>query len=387
MRHLQLFSVQLLEVTSLQRLTQEAPNLSTLRLAGIDFLTPRSYTQAAQEQVAKAMPILLEQLPKLTVLSLDFPLSDAALLKTSTMQRLQQVLLEETGYVPLGDLRHLASSVTELQLLGCGSNDRPGLPSQLPQLSGLRHLDLSHCTVAPSVLGSLKQLQVLHLERCQLLPTEANPQSTAALLKALPELTSLQDAQLILHGLDTVNIAPQHFAALTESQYVTHLALSHDSQKAFPQGAAKYMFPPNRQMQSLRHLEISTSGSGQVDPVEWCLTSADVSRIINCCPQLWYLDISSSVEPDADLLVLLQLPESCTSLLVGGAAFTDAVAPVVAQMTQLKFVAWSWSPGLTDAGLEQLVRLELDRLLVSHCSLSEQISAGAVWTSGQTPTR
>lgn len=73
--------------------------------------------------------------------------------------------------------------------------------------------------------------------------------------------------------------------------------------------------------------------------------------------------------------MLLQLPESCTSLLVGGIAFNDDAAPVVAQLTHLEYLCWHHAPRFTDAGLEQLMPLCLWRLYVYNCGLSVQATS------------
>jgi hypothetical protein len=71
--------------------------------------------------------------------------------------------------------------------------------------------------------------------------------------------------------------------------------------------------------------------------------------------------------------VLLQLPGSCTSLHVGGAAFTDAACAVLLQLTQLRDVGFSWCPEFTDVGLEQLTQLDLQRCVVYNCGVSQQV--------------
>jgi hypothetical protein len=189
------------------------------------------------------------------------------------------------------------------------------------------------------------------------------------LLDALQQLTQLQDLKLQLSTWDIVSIAPQHFAALTASSHLTQLFLKRDHEKDLPRSAIQHMFPAGRQMQSLQHLSINTVAGMDF---EWCLTKADLRRISQCCPQLQWLDICGSVQPSANLSVLLQLPASCTLLLVGGAAFDDAAVPMVLLLTQLKHLSWSWSDGFADAGLEQLVGLDLDSFHLLNCGLSKE---------------
>jgi hypothetical protein len=115
------------------------------------------------------------------------------------------------------------------------------------------------------------------------------------------------------------------------------------------------MFPAQQEQQEqrqLRCLEISTE---EVHTDEWCIDSADLASIANGCPGLEVLDISDGiVKPDADLSALLQLPDSCDRLHVAGAAFSDAAAGILAQLTQLDVLTWHTAPTFTDVGLQQL---------------------------------
>lgn len=113
-----------------------------------------------------------------------------------------------------------------------------------------------------------------------------------------------------------------------------------------------------------------------MDADECCIDSADIASICKSCPGLQWLDISSAVQPGADLSVLLQLPEGCESLSVGGEAFADDAVPVLARLTQLQYLYWNHSPEFMDAGLEQLMPVaeELSRLCVDDCGLSAEVS-------------
>jgi hypothetical protein len=77
--------------------------------------------------------------------------------------------------------------------------------------------------------------------------------------------------------------------------------------------------------------------------------------------------------PGTDLTGLLELPPSLTALFVGGAAFDDAAAAVLGQLTQLKQLGLDWVPGFTDAGLEQLTNLDLAHLILHDAQVSEAI--------------
>jgi hypothetical protein len=384
LQRLQLKSVDLADISSLLQLTQ-APHLTSLVMEGAT-LTKLPFNRAFQstpaesvQQVADAMPRLLQQLPQLSVLHMPgFPFAEAAVQQTAAMTRLQQLTFQPASNLPGSSLQHLPSSITQLCLHG-HSRDDPhsfSLPPQLPQLSGLRHLYLENCAVPPMVLGSVTQLQVLHLLGGSLLPHAAkvplDAEATAALLGVLPKLTNLQDLKLHVEGLDTVSIAPEHFSALTASSHLKHLAIGQEVELPLPRGAVQHMFPPGRQMQFMQHLSIEAL-YGDPEPDEWCLDSADISCVASACPQLQELNINTCFQPGADVSALLQLPSSCTSLKVGGAGFTDEAVPVLLQLTQLKHLGWSLSKSFTDEGLEELIGFAGAELVVFLCGLSEQV--------------
>jgi hypothetical protein len=125
----------------------------------------------------------------------------------------------------------------------------------------------------------------------------------------------------------------------------------------------------------LRELQISAAfyspGAGLM---ERCIDVSSLRTIYNCCPALESLDIRCTMSTIDDLsYVLLWLPRSCTQLKVGGLAFTDDAAPIVAQLTHLRDLSWHLSFDFTDAGLQHLTALtRLDRLNVFWFGLSEQ---------------
>jgi hypothetical protein len=364
LQQLTLTDISFVSVSSLLQLTN-APQLTGLQLQEISFrglgyecaAGSRGHAQAA----AAATAVL--QLP-------GVPLTDAAVQQLSAMQPLQQFELEHMGDVPVCDLQHLPSSITQLKLTDVPSRNRLSLPPQLPQLSRLQQLHLEECTVPTKVLGCFTQLRVLCLQECTLLPRsqpedDSNTEGTAALLEVLASLTLLQDLACNCLLLDTYCVAPQHFSALTASDHQTRLTV-RDQSEVVPEGAVQYMFAPGRQMQ-LQHLCISTYDL--IGDIQGCLSAADMECIISCCPCLQSLDICNSVETGADLSTLLQLPQTCTSLCAGGEAFADDTAPFLVQLTQLRSLTWMESPGLTEAGLRQLVGLDLDSLFVQESGI------------------
>lgn len=251
-------------------------------------------------------------------------------------------------------------------------------PAADAAVTGLVVLKLEVCAVPSAVLAGIPQLQQLYMQHCTLLPMTVanhrlNTEGTAALLAVLQKLRSLQHLQLV-QELDTRRVPAQHFSALTASNFLTELSFDPMDHVPLPRGAALHMFPAGRQLSLLRRLIISPEiTGGPLEEDEWCLDSADLASICKGCPGLQWLDIASLVQPGADLSGLLQLAPGCKSLLVGGAGFADAAAPVLAQLTQLDYLAWSFSPKLTDAGLEQLTALTgLTRLCVHTCDLTAE---------------
>jgi hypothetical protein len=95
--------------------------------------------------------------------------------------------------------------------------------------------------------------------------------------------------------------------------------------------------------------------------------------ITSCCSQLQHLNITGAVQQGADLSPLLQLQQSCTSLRVGGKAFSDESVHVLVQLRELQELHWVDSPLLTDLGVEQLTALNLQSLFVRSGRLSEQM--------------
>lgn len=375
LQHLQLSHVELWDTSSLLQLTH-APQLTSLVTDCLGF--PRlgfsgyhviSTPPATVQRVAAAFPAILQQLPRLSVLELPgLPVTDAALQHVTAMPGLQQVSLSRVGDAAECDLRHLPPSITQL----CFQRGR-SLPAQLQQLTGLVHLELDSCDLPPTLLGSVTQLQALNLHCCRLLPS--NPgllfdgDNTQALLGGLRMLARLQVLSVVLSGASAYSGAYPSpcFDALTAHSRLTQLVVGCAyGGCTLPRSAVWEMFPEHRQHPQLQGLEISAAACDNgcdYDALHWVLCNVDLECIGSCCPGLRRLDITSTVWPvDADLSGLLQLPSSCTSLSVGGAALTDSTAATLAQLTQLQDLSWKRSRQLTVTGLEQLTALELNRL-------------------------
>jgi hypothetical protein len=157
------------------------------------------------------------------------------------MQGLRQVSLAHLKHVPVCDLQYLPSSITQLSLLDCRDYGQlpPSLPPRLQQLTGLLHLNLFSCSLPPTLLASVTQLQSLTLEGGMLLPIafqddDGPDVGTLALLDVLPKLTRLQELHLQAANLDDTGIAPQRFAALTASSHLTRLVVHSDNGAPLP---------------------------------------------------------------------------------------------------------------------------------------------------------
>jgi hypothetical protein len=89
----------------------------------------------------------------------------------------------------------------------------------------------------------------------------------------------------------------------------------------------------------------------------WCVDAADISSITRGCSSLNELGLICVVYGGTNMRCMLPLHAQLNVLDVGGVAFDDAAAGVVAQLTSLSSLSWWESPGLTDACLFQLTSL------------------------------
>jgi hypothetical protein len=256
--------------------------MADVQIDGVEFSihrTPWRNTDAGVQQVAETMAGMLQQLPQLSVLKLPgFPMSRAAMQQTDAMHGLQYFSLTNFFMEGAGcDLQYLPSSATKIKLRGYS------LQSEV-QLPRLLHLQLCYCALVPKVLGGCTQLQTLHMQNCTLLPEDSG-QGTAAFLEVLPQLARLQDLKLETQCLDSDDVAPQQYSALTASSQLIRLDLMHaEDGVALPKGVVQHMFSPGRQLQSLQQLTISTQDTEDTDPEDWCIDSADISSIMSGCP-------------------------------------------------------------------------------------------------------
>lgn len=255
---------------------------------------------------------------------------------------------------------------------------------QLRHLTSLVDLRLSFVALSAAELAGATQITRLMLQGCALLP-RAQPNATApagisALLSTVAGFEQLQHLELLdldLRGHEALPL--QRFAALTASPELTYLEVSgEEGFRPLPDGAVQHMFPTDRTLKLRQLLLLPSKGTrGQewpLDDMSCCVTGAELHGIASSCPELQQLCIAGAVHP-GDMSGLMQLPASCTELSLGGPAMSDAVLPVVRQLTQLRDLSWYYSAGLTDVGVEQLTALtRLCGLDVRHCSgLSDEL--------------
>jgi hypothetical protein len=230
------------------------------------------------------------------------------------------------------------------------------LPGSAARLTQLRQLILEYMVFDPTALASMTLLTMLELGECE--PSKADgvdgPSCFLAAVRGMSQLEWLtlsnDDVPLCLSMAQACDCA-----ALTASSKLVHLEVCGAHPRPLPATAILHMFPAGKQLPQLGNFLLA---SALDDSTGDCITAADLHSIIKACPAIKWLDITCVLAADADVSVLLQLPPTCCSLEVGGNAFGDEAAGVIAQLTQLTSLDWIKSPGLTGAGLETLTALQ-----------------------------
>lgn len=375
--------------------TQELRRLTCLRSVTSLDLRDIDLAFAGQlpvQQLSAAVSELLQNMTQLEELHCSsLLLDDTALQHVSALQCLQTCSVHTMGYGILSKtedfLAALPRSLQELELsegytIPYDEEDqaRPaGLPRQLHQLTELQRLFLSNTEVYPSAVASMTRLHALQVDQCQLLPN--NQDSVTAFLAAVGRMQQLETLVVRDCNICLADVEAEAFSAVTASSALQALELVVEDRAVLPAGAAHYMFQPKKPLLHLSHLTLYTSSADDytMDEAASCgMTGAEVQMLIKGCPALEVLSLCNVVRPGADVGdLLLQLPPSCTSLSMGGTAFGDAAAAAVKQLTQLKRLAWRYSPRLTDLGLEQLTALSrlTDLYCYDNCKLSPAVAA------------
>jgi hypothetical protein len=421
LQHLKLQHCSLDTIASLGQLAQ-SPILTSLQLGGVaakDTALPQpqafmGFVMITREdestcanstaKFSSAIARLLQRLPGLPMLAVQAEppdlLQTTALHSVTAMQSLQHLSMG-FGAVHSNDTLPtvLPPGLTRLELVmqnvvtrtwSGGFPNQPGIQACLKSLQHMQHLqelDLQLCDLDPTVLGSSNGLRKLQLGSCDLLPR--GKAGAHALLGALQGFTALQAIHLDMQ-VSSSNVArwvaPAHFAALTESAHLTSLELSATDAMPLPRGAVRYMFPDGCSKPQLQVLSI-TDRCGNAnhsryacdDEAGVCLKDRDISRIVSACPGLNTLQLMRVVQPGTTFNSLQGLPESFSSLSVGGQAFGDAAAVAVVQLTQLRALMWSRAHGFSDVGFQRLTALTGPTYLCCdgfYCSLSDELFSG-----------
>lgn len=276
-----------------------------------------------------------------------------------------------------GSSQLTALKVTELHIAR-GASIMP-----LLLLINLQRLQLVCCKLLPAELLNVAQLQHLELSGCILLPWQGDstaPEAVASLLQTLRAFTNLQHLELVDLQLHRAAAPYNDFSALTASSQLTALVVKQTGDEPpLPQPAVQHVFALDRQLPQLQHLAI-VGDQPEIDddyeeycrlyaygaeddddepapPASFSLYSEDLAHIIACCPALTALNITCAMHVDTGVTPLLHLPQSCTSLAVGGYACSNAAGQVVSQLTQLHSLTWDFPHGMDVAGLAQLTAL------------------------------
>jgi hypothetical protein len=308
----------------------------------------------ASQALNNAVPALLEHLPRLEHLDLNYLLSEL----TANAVAATSSSLTRLSVSPSGQSTHGQPLAREP-------------PISVVQLVQLQHLDIRHAVLDPAALANLLQLRRLHMQHCRLAPGAQSASVAAAtgdqailLLQSVGGMQHLQHLSLINvdlqanhRGLAFAATQPHRLSALTASSQLTSLEVWADMDVPLPPAAVQYMFPAGRRLERLKELVLASDcrdGTARA-----CMSVADLQYIVSACPALCLLNLSSGVSTGAgDISTLLQLPATCQSLCVAGTAFSDEAAGIIGQLTQLTNLTWMEMPGLSDAGLHQLTALQ-----------------------------
>jgi hypothetical protein len=240
----------------------------------------------------------------------------------------------------------------------------------LPQL---QVLDLARSSFYPTVLESMPQLQSLSLDSLYLLPRAADAEGQpgdATFLSAVGTLHHLKHLRLFNTLEKDADL--QQYSGLAACSQLTALLIAVPNAMPLPCGAVQHIFQSGRPLLQLQSLELP----GCIVETGGGFNAAELRNIMRACPGLRHLDIVGATGAGASQ-ALLELPASCSSLMVGSLTPDDASAQVVATLTQLKQLFWHDAQDLTDTGFEQLTALTaLTRLFVYDVLSLSAVVAG-----------
>jgi hypothetical protein len=132
----------------------------------------------------------------------------------------------------------------------------------------------------------------------------------------------------------------ERFSALTASTGIKWLVVVEQDIYVLPNGITRHMFPPGRQLQQLTHVTLVLEEWDPDGPDGGFMSGSELRCLIDACPALQFLDMTNTLHEPATVPELLRLPQCCNTLCVGGRAFSDEAAHIVAQLTQLTRLRW-----------------------------------------------
>ena len=235
--------------------------------------------------------------------------SDDLGLPSSILQLLTQLTFLEVGPgidVTAESLQHISGlqHLQEFRLaypsvyLCLSPSSTPGLA----QLTGLHTLKLSRATLDAAVLQDYTQLQQFKLQACTL----SSADSAAVLLSVLGRQVQLQQLELL--DLLCEWPAASAFTALAASSRLQKLYLLLAD---LPAGVWQAVFNRQQQLPQLQFFRSGRFGDEEYDngpvkyPAETDFSSADLSRLVDCCPGLQ--SVKLDIQADVQLAVLSQL--------------------------------------------------------------------------------
>lgn len=283
---------------------------------------------------------LLQHLPALLSLKLNVQgewLQEGVLQHLGAVTQLQHLQLPSAWGVSLEVLGQL-QQLTYLhmgEVLGhLTASTAPGFST----LTALQHLQLfwdwdcsppdgsAHWTFAPRLLREMSKLRKLDLSNVAMRPLDVHapsPQGEEELLATLQGMQQLTSLTLgDIHNLGAVPAIA--YSALTASSKLRHLWLHHCACSNTPE-VWRHVFLANRALRWLRSLTFTAHPSYvTADPV--CrLDTAAIACVVAACPRLRSIDVTGTLEREAQLDQLAQL-RYLTRLAVDGSTVTASAA-------------------------------------------------------------
>jgi len=308
---------------------------------------------------------LLQNLTKLTALTLDYVAAAEALEHLGWLTRLQDLSFNApsdwaaAGCPGLLELKAL----TRLDL-----STSVGIPSSVIQLTALQRLGFSRATpTALNKLTALTGLTQLRVDRLMGLSPDSPPVQLPGLQYL--DLDAVRDAevggrnctmpisflacctQLCVLKLCGINLRPGSLVANSMLQHLDlcfcqTLCVSAADAAADPV-SWQHVFPGPGQLPHLTSLKMMY--------LEPDLQHADMECVVSCCSSLQVLDLNELPENNASALTFLP---ALTSLTLKTVAMNDQQCSSLAQLTGLRELKVDEAYGVSVAGLQQLATLD-----------------------------